>query len=65
MAEWEKAIKAEAKWIRTRARVVTIRNEALAGARAEHPGGNNLPPEEPVSEHDKLRRMLLEMMGWK
>ena len=65
MTEWEKAVSAEARWIRTRARVVIIRNEALAGARAEHPAVRNLTPEKPLSEHDRLRRVLLGMMGWK
>lgn len=65
MTEWEKAVRTEARWIRTRAAVVRIRNDALAGAGAEHPGEACASPVKPLSEHDRLRRVLLEMIGWK
>jgi hypothetical protein len=54
----------EAKlWICIRARVVNIRNEALAGAAAEAEVGHTT--KNPTAEHDRLRAMLLaRLMGW-
>jgi hypothetical protein len=61
----EEAVRTEVAWIRTRARVVQIKREALAHAKAEHPGATKVTTEKPLSEHDRLRCVLLGMMGWK
>jgi hypothetical protein len=65
---------AEVRWIRTMVAVRKIEREALAAAGAKETRVSNLNPASkgahvphstPASEHEKLRRVLMGMMGWK